>query len=950
MSFSKARIQRFNEFENDVPPPGAYDPKFDSKVKGSVIEKSERFNDNKSVGSADGNLSVCTKHACIAANNFKTPQLPRKQNRDYQTRSTSKIKRTLISTNDQKLKYQSENHLADLQVECSNKDKTIQELEHHIEDMKEEVQKLELQLEELRKKQTEVETQHRRDIESMAKLQQEILNGYDEKHQTEVKNLRSQLLEVSEEKEREIETRKAMEGDLRNRITDFSKRIVALESEFLDKKNTDVETIQFLKVQIEELTTQLEKTTISHIDEINLLEQEKSQLNSCISNLTDERDKLELRLQKRQNVILELQGQLSTLQCELDELKAEYEKIVENSSKEINDLKYKHEEEIDKLKIEFEKQKIFLINKEESEIKIKNLNEENNFLKEELENVQKLYKDVNNRLREAHQELEDSDRKHNLILKKHKEDLADLIITRDKEIVDIKEAADKKIEEETKRIKQHADKMIENAEVVTRETLAACRTECEERVKRVIAESDAKINAMIREAKITVEEEMRLTAERYKTCLARVEMERAALDEKLAQKDAEITRLSVTLEELRSSAETQESFGQSLQMELDRAETELAEKKEELRVIMAENQASVAALTTRLAQSTAEVERLQHELKLDKDCINEHRDLLSIMRNNSQMVHEQVHVLMEQLDAKKGLVDQLEAESLSEVESLRSILEAKIDDLRKIATREVAALQAENNEITVQNVEMKKQLHEMSNYLTEAQDMLLKLEERNDAQELETSQVQMLNNKLNEQLKERETVIEDMNKLLEEQSKKHEITLNEANSKMQELSDKIKCLEENNTYTQENVELLEEERNKWKNFEKVLLEQLEEEKVYRETIEEEVKKLSKYNEQLLKDYKEIHEKYAEIVGHQNHKQRIKHVSQLKDKINQLEQDLYAKMRTIKQQQKTIEKLQAEEKRAYSKGKENMLGLSQSTYITPLSSPHKPITPLRNRND
>lgn len=37
---------------------------------------------------------------------------------------------------------------------------------------------------------------------------------------------------------------------------------------------------------------------------------------------------------------------------------------------------------------------------------------------------------------------------------------------------------------------------------------------------------------------------------------------------------------------------------------------------------------------------------------------------------------------------------------------------------------------------------------------------------------------------------------------------------------------------------QENVELLEEERNKWKNFEKVLLEQLEEEKVYRETIEE----------------------------------------------------------------------------------------------------------------
>lgn len=50
-----------------------------------------------------------------------------------------------------------------------------------------------------------------------------------------------------------------------------------------------------------------------------------------------------------------------------------------------------------------------------------------------------------------------------------------------------------------------------------------------------------------------------------------------------------------------------------------------------------------------------------------------------------------------------------------------------------------------------------------------------------------------------------------------------------------------------------------------------------------------MEKLTKYNEQLLKDYQEIHEKYAEVVGHHNHRQRIKHVSQLKDKINQLEQ-------------------------------------------------------------
>ena len=49
-------------------------------------------------------------------------------------------------------------------------------------------------------------------------------------------------------------------------------------------------------------------------------------------------------------------------------------------------------------------------------------------------------------------------------------------------------------EEEIRRVKQYADKIVANAEAVTRETLAACRAECEERVKRVIADSDAKVS------------------------------------------------------------------------------------------------------------------------------------------------------------------------------------------------------------------------------------------------------------------------------------------------------------------------------------------------------------------------------------------------------------------------------------------------------------------------
>lgn len=64
------------------------------------------------------------------------------------------------------------------------------------------------------------------------------------------------------------------------------------------------------------------------------------------------------------------------------------------------------------------------------------------------------------------------------------------------------------------------------------------------------------------------------------------------------------------------------------------------------------------------------------------------------------------------------------------------------------------------------------------------------------------------------------------------------------------------------------------------------------------------------------------------------------------KDNDLFQEVRAKIKIIEQQQKTIEKLKAEEKRSCWKGKENV-GMVHST---PLASPHKTLTPLRSRND
>lgn len=50
-------IKIYYNFTGEAPPPGAYDPKFDNKVKGSVIEKSDRFLDVRSTSSAEYNAS-----------------------------------------------------------------------------------------------------------------------------------------------------------------------------------------------------------------------------------------------------------------------------------------------------------------------------------------------------------------------------------------------------------------------------------------------------------------------------------------------------------------------------------------------------------------------------------------------------------------------------------------------------------------------------------------------------------------------------------------------------------------------------------------------------------------------------------------------------------------------------------------------------------------------------
>lgn len=123
-------------------------------------------------------------------------------------------------------------------------------------------------------------------------------------------------------------------------------------------------------------------------------------------------------------------------------------------------------------------------------------------------------------------------------------------------------------------------------------------------------------------------------------------------------------------------------------------------------IIIAENEASIIALSNRLAQSNTDVEKLQDELKHSEDCICEYKDLLSVMRSNNQLVEEQIQTYMKGLDTQRELVDKYETNNLSQFKSIKSIFETKIETLKQEAAKEITRLQNDCEQKSLLNDEV----------------------------------------------------------------------------------------------------------------------------------------------------------------------------------------------------------------------------------------------------
>ncbi|XP_069704328.1 myosin-11-like isoform X2 [Periplaneta americana] len=354
MSFPRARIQRFNDQTSCAPPPGRYDPKFEAKVKGAVIEKSGRFvepkcpsvSGNSAESPANGSLtSSSSKSAsmnCLPV--FRTPQLPRRVAKPFNSASQvkTKLKYETSANNETAAKEISTELYEALIVDRDNKDATIRENEAHIDELYERIRNLERDLQQLQSAYDALVQKNKIELEEKNK---ELLRIVDvkpdlEKVESELSELREKCV-VLEKSLSESETVVANLEEERDNLLANISELEKKEEESKLRHETDIKQMNVLCKKLTDLANENEKK--------KLLEQEAKDLKKELSKLREINSDLDSKLNQKQCMILMIQSELSSAELELEELKSENEKIIREFNTEKVALREAHISEIESL-------------------------------------------------------------------------------------------------------------------------------------------------------------------------------------------------------------------------------------------------------------------------------------------------------------------------------------------------------------------------------------------------------------------------------------------------------------------------------------------------------------------------------------------------------------------------------------------------------------------------
>ncbi|XP_027454308.1 centromere-associated protein E isoform X1 [Zalophus californianus] len=858
----KSTDQEFQDFKN-------HHIEFEQKYK-MVLEENARMNQEI------GNLSKQAQKLGLSLDAVNTELSPKSEEVQKTTKSQNRLNEV------EELKEQLESR--DSRLQTMEKEKTL--IAEQLQQTLVEVRTLTQEKEDLKQLQESLQIERdqlKSDIQDTVNMnidtQEQLRNALEslKQHQETINTLK---MKISEETSRNLHT----EENLGETKDEFQEKMVDTDKQNLKAKNTQA---LIANVEDNELTEQQRK--------IFSLIQEKNKLQQMLESITSEKEQLQTDLRENIEMTIENQEELRILG---DELKKQQEIIVQEKNHTI-----KKEEELsrtyEKLAAVEEKLKEKNQQLQEKQLQVLSIQEEMNEMQEKMNEIENL----KNELRKQELTLERIEMERQELAQKLHENYEEMkSITKERN--DLKELRES-FEIERKKLKGYI-KEIEVRGLETKEELKITRVHLKEQeetideLRKNISEKTAQIIniqkdlekssielqekiPVLREEQALVPnvkevsdtqgavDEVELLEKQFKTkdsvTLARIEIERLELTEKLPESQEETKSLTEERDKLQTMQEAVQVGQDQLQ--------------EDIRETLAEDSLKIQ-----------EPQDQQDQTFNVKEKDDEAEEILSKLEQ-----------LQEPLEAGEAALPQVGMERLKMAERLQEVPQSETHQLKE-----------NMREITAKHLKTEEELKVAHCHLKEQEEIIDKLRVNLSERETELSSLR----------KELETTNDELQKKIQELHEKHEqfistkeiIETQEKMSELEQLKEQLKVkdsslqnieserlkLTEKLQESQDKIKIIMKERDELKRVQEVL--QMEREQLkenIKETVAEEheqtisTRNISKKTDQEANIEREVEnsdaesqEKIQELQEEEHQLLKMKAVSETQEKICDME--------------------------------------------------------------
>jgi len=738
------------------------------------------------------------------------PQLPRKIVKQTSSAPQTKMRLKFEATqkNECSSKEVSVELYEALLVDRDNKDATIHDNEVHIDELYERIRELEKEMGQLQLQKGELTEKHKMDSQGkdngkciQAELQSNEIT--DLKQQLEERT--SDLLEV-QEKCRLLENTISETRNLRTSVEQEKQDLMLKmnqlkenEEELRRRYETDIKELDAVcKKLVDEMADMKAKD-----DEKNS-EKEVEMLKEELSSLRNINTDLESKLSQKQQMILMLQGELSSAELELEECKSENEKMIAEFRVEKNTMTEKYGSDMEEMRNLIQKLEGLLSEERETRMQEMQILEENilnsSVVRENLETIiadkQSAFSALNDKYLALEAEFEKSCMEQKLVTEahrlemdeicnKHEQEMCKLSVKEEETELKMEALIDKyhmlesefekscmeyKLMTESYRLKvdemkhKHEEELNDMREKLTdkkteiekriNEITEAC-AELEKQVQEVAAAAENNLKGVKKAAEERIKEFEVEAAGRISDCESRMEVKLKEAEyeihvyrEQVTQVEEELRRMTHHRDELRISNMENQLTIVDLQDKIDTLVTELNSAKESYETNLAQTQNECSMLKKQCRKLEIGIGNIQASLKalqirlLESERYGEQlTNAVQQAESQKAALEEQVKLLTQELEANKQCMSQLENDTVQQIEDVRKDLLCKLEEFKVKADTNIAAKEEEI-------LEHRHKTEELSARIFELTETMSALEETNTEHEHE---IEALTEKLDHQ-------------------------------------------------------------------------------------------------------------------------------------------------------------------------------------------------------